>query len=205
MFFEEAGDHTDEVAEAIARRAMDGDVDVVVVASISGLSAIKVAERLAKIKVRVVCVSGPKSWRVYPEYHFPLIKRKERGRLKKLQVRIVSGVDEPFRPLVFRNWWAKKTLKLGAEEAGLFWMTLICVGGHGLRTAVESVFMAVEAGAAKEGEMVIAAAGTGTGLDSAVTLAAGKFEDIVGEDPNKRLKIREILAMPQATQWIGYG
>jgi hypothetical protein len=27
----------------------------------------------------------------------------------------------------------------------------------------------------------------------------------VGEDPNKRMKVEEILAMPKETTWAGYG
>jgi hypothetical protein len=84
-------------------------------------------------------------------------------------------------------------------------MTLICVGGHGLRTAVEIVFMAVEAGAVKVGERVIAVAGTVWGADSAIVMKATRFEDAVGERPQSRMKIEEILAMPKVTEWSGYG
>ncbi|HVP16594.1 MAG TPA: hypothetical protein VMT42_04435 [candidate division Zixibacteria bacterium] len=90
------------------------------------------------------------------------------------------------------------------EEADLFWMTLICVGGHGFRTCVEIVFMAVEAGVVNEGERVISIAGTGMGADSAMVMKGSRFEDAVGEHPEKRLKIEEILAMPKETEWSGY-
>jgi hypothetical protein len=84
-------------------------------------------------------------------------------------------------------------------------MTLICVGGHGLRTAVEIVFMAVEAGVVKVGEKIIAIAGTAWGADSALVMNATRFEDAVGERPQSRMKIEEILAMPKVTEWSGYG
>jgi hypothetical protein len=84
-------------------------------------------------------------------------------------------------------------------------MTLICVGGHGFRTAIEVIFMAAEARLVKEGERVIGIAGTGEGADSAVVMRAVRFEDVVGPDPAKRLKVREILAMPKETTWEGYG
>jgi len=94
---------------------------------------------------------------------------------------------------------------LDGEKADLFWMTLICVGGHGFRTAIESVFMAVQAQTIKEGEEVLSIAGTETGADSAIVMKATKFENVVGPDPDKRMKIEEILAMPKRTTWIGYG
>jgi hypothetical protein len=84
-------------------------------------------------------------------------------------------------------------------------MTLICVGGHGFRTCVEIVFMAREARIVSDGERVISIAGTGWGADAAVVIKGSRFEDAVGEHPEKRLKIEEILAMPKRTEWSGYG
>lgn len=84
-------------------------------------------------------------------------------------------------------------------------MTLICVGGHGLRTAVQIVFMAVEAGAVSVGEKVVSIAGTGWGADSATVMKTSRFEDAVSENLGKRMKVEEILAMPKCTEWKGYG
>lgn len=131
-FFETPGKkNTPKVIEAVAKRAKEGDIKAVVVASTSGRTAIKVAEALKKSgrQVKVVCVSGPPSWEQYPEYQFPLIKDKERERLNKLGVLIVNDIEEPFKPIPFRNWWEKQTIVVQRPEADLFWMTLICVGG----------------------------------------------------------------------------
>jgi hypothetical protein len=46
--------------------------------------------------------------------------------------------------------------------------------------------------------------GTGWGADSAIVMKASRFEDAVGLDPEKRMKIEEILAMPKQTLWVGY-
>jgi len=207
-FFEDPGpENTEKVVEVVAERVGEGDVDAVVVASISGRTAIRIAERLRRTgrETRVVCVSGPPSWKKFPEYKFPLVAEKDRRALEALGVRLIDWVEEPFRPLVFRNWWERKTLKVRRPEADLFWMTLISVGGHGLRTAVEVVFMAVEAKAVKIGDRVIGVAGTGEGADAAVVTRASRFETAVGRDPSKRFKVEEILAMPKKTTWAGYG
>lgn len=207
-FFENPGEeNTSEVIEAVVERCAKGDIGAVIVASIWGRTAIKLAERFKEkgSKIKAVCVSGPPSWKKYPEYKFPLIKEKEHKKLKELEVQIIDRVEEPFKPIVFRNWWEKKTIEVQRPESDLFWMTLICVGGHGLRTAVEVIFMAVEAGVIKVGERVIGVAGTGEGADSAIVMMASRFEDAVGAGPDKRLKIEEILAMPKRTTWIGYG
>jgi hypothetical protein len=70
---------------------------------------------------------------------------------------------------------------------------------------VEVVFMALEAGFINEGNKVIGVAGTGVGADTAIVMKASRFQDVVGIDPEKRMKIHEILAMPKETTWIGYG
>lgn len=156
------------------------------------------------LDVKVICVTGPPSWEQFPEYEFPLIKDREQKKLNKLGVQIVDNIEEPFKPIPFRGWWEKKTFVMPYPESNIFWMTLICVGGHGFRTAVEVVFIAVEAGFIKVGEKVISIAGTGCGADSAIVIRATRFDDAVGPDPDKRLKVEEILAMPKRTTWVGY-
>jgi hypothetical protein len=206
-YFEDCGpENTGAVIDAVTERVQEGDIQAIVVASMSGRTAIKVAQRLkaAGLKPKVICVTGPPSWEEYG-YEMPLLKAKERRELGELGVQIVDRVEEPFRELTFRNWWLKKTIQVEREKADLFWMTLICVGGHGFRTAIEVIFMAVEARLIKEGERVIGIAGTGEGADSAVVLLATPFEDAVGLNPAKRLKVQEILAMPKWTTWAGYG
>ena len=208
-FFDEPGErNTDDVITAVVERAKEGGIEAVVVASVSGRTAVKIAETLKgqSLETKVVCVSGPPSWeRDAPQYKFPLIANEERKRLETLRVQIVDQTKEPYKPITLREIWEKKTLVVPYPESNLFWMTLICVGGHGFRTAIEVVFMAVEAGALRAEQKVISAAGTNRGLDSAVVLKACRFDCAVGRDPSKRLKVEEILAMPKQTTWRGYG
>jgi hypothetical protein len=208
-FFERAGEeNTREVIKAVADRAEEGDIKAVVVASVSGKTAVKVAERLKRrgLRTKVICVSGPASWKKYaPEYRFPLIKDELRRKLGALGIQVITDIEEPFRKITFRNWWERKTVQVLRPESDLFWMSLICVGGHGFRTAVEAVFMAAEAEVVRIGEKVIAIAGTGTGADTSIVMKTSRFEDAVGADPEKRMKIQEVLAMPKETTWTGYG
>jgi hypothetical protein len=209
QFFESVGEeNTNEVIKTVVDRAEEGDIEAVVVASVSGRTSIKVAEQLKRrdLGIKVVCVSGPPSWKKYaPEYRFPLIENEMRGEMDALGIRVIDDVEEPFKPITFRNWWERKTVEVLRPESDLFWMSLICVGGHGFRTAVEVVFMAEEARIISKGELVISVAGTGTGADTAIVMKTSRFEDAVGVDPDKRMKIREVLAMPMETTWTGYG
>jgi len=70
-------------------------------------------------------------------------------------------------------------------DSNLLWMTLICVGGHGFRTAKEVVFAAVEARAMLAEQRVVGTAGTDGGLDTAVVPKASTFDDAVGLYPDK--------------------
>jgi hypothetical protein len=189
----------ERVLQAVRERLKRGNINKIVVASESGRLALQVKEAFPNKEV--VCVTYNKHTRL--KYLKPALMKEK---LKEKGVVFVDKVEEPLtRPLTFRNWWDGKTIEMKAEEADLFWMTLICVGGHGFRTCVEIVFMAVEAGVINEGERVISIAGTGWGADAAVVMKGSRFEDAVGEHPEKRLKIEEILAMPKQTEWSGYG
>ena len=200
FFFDRPGaGNTLRVIKAVQSRVNERDVTKVLVASETGRLALEVKKRLPK--QTVVCVTFNQEARRL--YRKPDLLKKE---LAANGIITVDTVKEPLeRKLTLRNWWERKTVDLPGESADLFWMTLICVGGHGLRTAVEIVFMAVEAGVVKVGEKIIAIAGTAWGADSALVMNATRFEDAVGERPQSRMKIEEILAMPKVTEWSGYG
>jgi hypothetical protein len=199
-FFDHPGPQNMEaVLQAVGDRLKRRDINKILVASESGRLALQVKHAFPDKEV--VCVTYNRQTRL--KYSKPTLMKEK---LKKEGVTIVDKVEEPLtRPLTFRNWWEGKTVDVKGEEADLFWMTLICVGGHGFRTCVEIVFMAVEAGAVNEGERVISLAGTRWGADAAIVMKASRFEEAVGEHPEKRLKINEILAMPKQTEWSGYG
>jgi uncharacterized protein len=199
-FFEKPGaENTASVVQAVRRRLRQKDIRTVLVASESGELALQLGKAFAPSSV--ICVTYDPVTR--QKYQKPELRREE---LRKQGLTVVDTVPEPLtRGLTFRNWWEKKTVHLAGPSADLFWMTLICVGGHGFRTAVEIVFIAVEAGAVSVGERVVSIAGTGRGADSAIVMRASRFEDAVGEVPRKRMKVEEILAMPKRTRWTGYG
>ena len=199
-FFGNPGAHnTAKVMHAIKQRIQRKEIRNILVASESGRLALQIAR--AVTGARIVCVTYEEKTRL--KYHKPALRKEA---LAQHGVTVVDTVKEPLcRELTFRNWWEGATINLPGPSADLFWMALICVGGHGFRTAVQNVFMAVEAGVVREGDRVVSVAGTGYGADSAIVMKASKFEDAVGLDPEKRMKVEEILAMPKRTVWKGYG
>ena len=73
--------------------------------------------------------------------------------------------------------------------------------GQGFKVAVEVALISVERGVVNPGEEVIAIDGTDKGADTAILVKATSFKDMIGPDPNKRLEIREIIALPMAKKW----
>ncbi len=199
-FFNSPGpDNTSKVIEVVGQRVRLGDIPKILVASESGQLALELRKSFPL--ATVVCVTYNDETR--RKYQKPALMKDQ---LLMQRIVLVDTVPEPLgRELTFRNWWERRTIKLPGDSADLFWMTLICVGGHGLRTAVEIVFMAVEAGAVPVGERVVSIAGTGWGADSAIVMKASRLDDAVGADPEKRMKIEQILAMPKRTEWTTYG
>lgn len=199
-FFNNPGpENTSKVIQAVRRRIRLGGVSKVLVASESGRLALELKRVISRVPI--VCVTYNDETRL--KYRKPALMKDQ---LLKHEITVVDSVPEPLgRKLTFRNWWERSTIKLPSKYADLFWMTLICVGGHGLRTAAEIVFMAVEAGVVSVGEKAVSIAGTGWGADSAIVMRASRFEDAVSENRGKRMKIEEILAMPKQTEWRGYG
>lgn len=199
-FFNSPGpDNTSKVIEVVGRRVRLGDIDKILVASESGQLALELQRSFARRTI--VCVTYNDETR--HKYQKPALMK---DKLLKQRIVLVDTVPEPLgRELTFRNWWERKTINVPGNVADLFWMSLICVGGHGFRTAVEIVFMAVEAGVVPVGERVVSIAGTGWGADSAIVMRASRLDDAVGADPEKRMKIEEILAMPKRTEWTAYG
>lgn len=199
-FFNSPGpDNTSKVIEVVGQRVRLGDIAKILVASESGQLALELRRSFAS--ATIACVTYNDETR--RKYQKPALMKDQ---LLRQRIVLVDTVPEPLgRELTFRNWWERRTIKLPGDSADLFWMTLICVGGHGLRTAVEIVFMAVEAGVVPVGERVVSIAGTGWGADSAIVMRASRLDDAVGVDPEKRMKIEEILAMPKRTEWTAYG
>ncbi len=182
--FEKPGpSNTQQVVDTVAGAAFK--VDYVVVASITGASAIKVAEKMPNRKV--VCVTCPQGmyWQikqmdtdVFAE--IPELKKKRdewakqglekvsmtisdenKSKLDKLGVEVVRGTIPLFGPTFSMRLHLHKTTSLDIMAKTLELIstgTLVCL---------EVVLMAVDAGVIPEEKLVLACAGTERGLDTA--------------------------------------
>ena len=96
-YFEKAGtENTDLVVEAIKKRVIEGDIKHVIVASLSGKTALKLAEAIKGLDIQVVCVIGPP--------HYPnsdKVTEENRKRLTELNGKIVDKTPSPFEGFEF--------------------------------------------------------------------------------------------------------
>lgn len=202
--------NTDEVIEIV--RKASSRYEHLVVASITGDSAVRLAE---KIKGKeIICVTCPQgmSWEVekmgegpfasIPELEeirtawsrqgltrVPMgISRENRDRLDDLKVKVVQGTIPFFGPTFSMRVHLRKVtgLDLIAKTLELLSTgTLVCL---------ECVLMSVDAGVIPEGEEVMALAGTERGLDTAWTIRGSASANLF--HPSRGARFIELFAKP---------
>jgi uncharacterized protein len=183
-----------------------------VVASVTGDSAVKAAERIKNCKI--VCVTCPQGmfWEVnamnadlfdkIPELkarreewqkkcldRVPLsITEENKQKLSALGVETVRGTIPLFGPSFSMRLHLRKTTSLDIVAKTLELIspgTLVCM---------EAVLMATDAGVIPEGELVYAAAGTEMGLDTAWIVRSSASANLY--HPAKGFRFVELLAKP---------
>lgn len=206
LYFRRPGPHnTDNVIDAVKERVVEGDIRYAVVASITGETALKVAEKLRGFDISVVCVSGFPGWGTYHGMKYPFVKGEVRERLEKLNVSIVDKTPSTL---------SGDTIDYGLARYGYMppsWVvaeTLEAVGGYGLKTAVEVTLMSTDCGMVAPSANVVSIAGSDRGADTAIVARTSYSSSMFGRDSAERFQIMEIIAMPRVKNWyktIGVG
>jgi hypothetical protein len=187
-------------------------LEFLVVASVTGDSAVKAAERIKNRKI--ICVTCPQGmfWEVnamnadlfdkIPELkarreewqkrqldRVPLsITPENKEKLKELGVETVRGTIPLFGPTFSMRLHLRKTTSLDIVAKTLELIspgTLVCL---------ETVLMATDAGLIPEGELVYAAAGTEMGLDTVWIVKSCASANMF--HPTKGYRFVELLAKP---------
>jgi len=199
LYFNKPGPHnTDNVIRAVKARVREGNVKHVVVASISGNTALRVAEELRELGIPVVCVSGFPGWMTQRGVEYPFVKKETREKLEKLNVSIVDKMPSAL---------SGDTLDWGLARYGYMpvsWVvaeTLEAVGGYGFKTAVEAALMATDSGTVPPAIDVISIAGTDKGADTAIVARTAYSSCMFSRNSTQRFQILEIIAMPRVKSW----
>ncbi len=178
--------NTSEVVEIV--KSSCSEVDYIVVASVTGASAVKIAEKVTNKKI--VCVTCPQGmyWQVnqmddslftaIPELKqqqdswlkqglekVPMYLTEEnKAKLKKLKVEVIRGTIPLFGPTFSMRLHLQKPTTLDVMAKTL---ELISTGSL---VCMETVLMTTDAGVIPEEKLVLACAGTEMGLDTAWTV-----------------------------------
>jgi hypothetical protein len=186
--------NTDAVIQTVAAYLSEKAPTVpVVVASITGRTALGLREGIADSSVPIVCVTGPPCWQVYPDREYPLISEEMRRKLKKTGISIVDSV-----PSCLSDTMEFSYARYGFRSpTWILVETLLAIGGYGLKTAVECILMATDAGLLPPFTEVVSIAGTERGADAAIVARSSFSSTVFSSDPGKRFVVHEILAMPR--------
>jgi hypothetical protein len=202
--------NTDEVIEILEDASLE--VNYIVVASITGGSALKIAERIKN--KRIICVTCPQGmyWEVnemdkdlfaeIPELkekrdewikkglkRVPMnITEENMPKLKELNVEIVRGTIPLFGPTFSMRLHLQKITSIDVMAKTLELIS------PGTLVSMESVLMATDAGIIPEDELVLACAGTEMGLDTAWVLKSCASANLF--HPSKGFRFVELLAKP---------
>ncbi len=163
--------NTEKVIETVENRIMSGGVKTIVVASTSGETAVKFVKKL-KGMAAVIAVSH--------------------GEMKPMHKRQIieyggKAVDKTHLALHAK----------GMDDVRKSFYTF----GQGFKVAVEVILIAADKGETDLYEDVIGVGGTGRGADTAIIARATTSKEIFTKNDNKKLEIREILAMPTKKHW----
>jgi hypothetical protein len=191
-YFDEPGkQNTEEVVGIVKNVTQEEKIDCLIVASTSGETALKFTKALKDKKVKIICVSEPPSRQIFGN-EWPGINHKIREKLESRGVIVVDRVPYKFHDSVLEmaKWYTPIPEHIVGD-------TLAFVGGQGLKVAVEVMFMAVQGDYVESNREVISVAGYGGGADTAVILKTCFPENLFAADVEKRLEIKEIIAMPR--------
>lgn len=195
-------DHADEVLELVKEWAKELKIKKVVVASSTGKSAIKAAKVLKEDDVELIVVSDRagatfSTEELYDEWAKKLSKEGTKEyksglfwrpevveELKGLGINKIIIATELFRGINVPNG-----ININSVIAEVLYRISI-----GVKVCVEIAIMACDAGFVEPMENIIAVAGSGTGLDSAIVIKPAYSDEMF--EGEKGFKIREIICKP---------
>lgn len=190
VYFDSPGrDNTQDVIDAVKKRLQDVPVNYVIVASTTGDTAIQLSDVLGST-VKIVSVSESalvSEWGA----KYPCMDPDKKKELEGRGVIVAEKVPYFFHssPLDGGKWSTPSPEVIVRETLYAF--------GQGMKVAVEVALIAVACGYIEPFQDVIAIGGSGRGSDTAILLRATFPNLIFSNDANKKLVIKEIIAMPR--------
>ena len=189
FYFDVHGEiNTEKTIDMARLRAEKLGLEKVVVASETGLSALKVLDAFLDAEIIVVTSAAGTfvEGSVIGDLRIGIPDDAILNELTKRGAMVVRGTD-PFWNL------AAHTSHIDTAKLGMLFYKVVCGGLHVCMTAV---LEATDAGHLKQGEEVVAMAGSFVGLDTAIVAAAANSVNFF-----KAFEIREIICKPRRSRY----
>ena len=192
VYFDKPGrPNTDKVVELVVERLAEGDIKMVVAASTTGYTVLKLAEALrGRAGIQIVSVAETPLIREWGST-YPCLPAEVKAQLEADGVIVADKIPYLMHSSVldYSRWKAPSAEGILRESLYAF--------GQGMKVAVECVLIAVASGFIEPYQDVIATGGTSRGADTAAVISATFPNHVFSEDEKKRLYVREILCKPR--------
>ena len=180
-YFEKSGaENTDKVVELVKHRKEELGIKNIVVASVSGKTALKLRESMEDVAI------------VSITHHAGF---KEKGKLEITQEYVQKLEENEITLYAGSHALSGVGRGISNKFGGITPVEIIAATlrmfGQGVKVCVEIAIMAADAGLIPVDEEIIAIGGTATGADAAVVLKAANMSNFFD------LQIKEIIAMPR--------
>jgi hypothetical protein len=184
--------NTEKTLQLAIQRARKLKIKKLVVASETGLSALKAAKMLQKTGIALIVVTSAAGNTInntaIGSLKIGIADKRIYEKLVENGAQIVRGTD----PL--------HNIGAALEHRGILTMATmarICLGmlSSGTSVCVTATMMATDNGLLKEGEETVAVAGSWVGLDTAVVVRAANSVNFLGDGAT--IEIREVICKPR--------
>lgn len=185
-YFEKPGnENTDELIEIIKERLLDSDINYVAIASVSGVTAIKLADTLDTVGIRdkivIVNVTHHAGFKEKNKLEITDPRRKrleDRGLVTFAGSHALSGVGRG----ISNKFGGVTPVEIIAETFRMF--------SQGIKVCGEITIMLADAGLIPVDEKILTIGGKANGADSAAIITPANMTNVF------EMKIHEVLAMP---------
>jgi hypothetical protein len=177
VYFEEGGaEHTDMTLDLTLRMAKELGIKKVVVASSTGETGVKAAEKFKDSGLQLIVVGHQTGFPVPGENQF---LPENYTKIKAWGAKVYLGSD------VLTNS-IRQRQKLGHSHLSYITLTLIALK---VKVNVEIIAKATDAGLLEPGELVISVAGSHKGADTAIVFEANETTNVLNIKPMQYIAI----------------
>jgi uncharacterized protein len=181
LYFKKPGPvDTLQVLKCVGRRAQTLGIKMVLVASVSGATALKAREILDP-EIQIIAVSHVTGFVKPNHQEMPTEVRQElhsKGMTVLTAPHAFGGVGRGLRH------------QLGSYQVDEIIAYTLRIFGHGTKVAIELALMAADAGLVRTDEDIISVGGTGQGADTALVVQPANSADFL------KLKVKEVICKP---------